>query len=89
MTTAADWYPKDLQSRPHDYRRTVIHPRLGYVDLVFCLSCGKGCGAVNTNCDSILVLCRDCAERHGGLPLPKLTDEDLERIGLANMKEGQ
>mgnify|MGYP001615719486 CR=1 FL=1 len=90
MPTPADWYPEDLQSRVtlESRRERVMHPRLGELDLVYCVSCHKPKGAVNPACESILILCPDCAVKYGGLPLPKLTNEELDRIGLSQLKEG-
>lgn len=88
MTTPADWYAKDMQSRVHpSHRRRVATPD-GEMDIVYCLSCHKPHGLVFPETPSILVICPPCAGRWGGLPLPKLTDEDLERIGLSHLKEG-
>ena len=76
------WYPKDLQSRPHaNHRRTIRHPVFGYIDEIFCISCGCSQGAVNCDCPSIVSLCDECVGRFGGLPLPQLTDEENDRIG--------
>ena len=86
----SNWYPKDLQSRlVHESRRErVFHPRLGELDLVFCFSCHKPRGAVNPQCESILMLCDDCVARYGGLPLPQLTQQELDSIGARTVKEG-
>lgn len=90
MTTPADWYPEDLQSRVvmESRRERIVHPRLGVLDRVYCVSCHRPQGAVNPECPSIIVLCPDCFARHGGLPLGKLTDQELEAVGLAHLKEG-
>ncbi len=89
MAEHAAWYPKELQSRAHPSRRyRITHPTLGVLDIVYCMSCCKPHGGVNPNCPSILILCPRCAARYGGLPLPKLTDEDLEIIELSRLQEG-
>lgn len=85
MSTPAEWYPKDHQARLQSRRETISHPVLGYVDRIYCISCGRPAGAVNCDCPSAIAVCRACAGTYGGLPLPKLTDEDLERVGY---KEG-
>jgi hypothetical protein len=87
MTTAADWYPKDLQSRLESRRLQVYHPRLGLMDLVFCASCHKPRGAVNTHCESVVMLCDDCVARYGGLPARQLTQQELDAIGARTVKE--
>ena len=88
--TQADWYPKDLQSRlvNESRRERVFHPRLGELDIVYCISCHRPRGAVNPHCESILMLCDDCYARHGGLPLPQLTQQELDAIGARPVKEG-
>lgn len=85
----ADWYPKDLQSRVawESRRTTIVHPRLGIIDLVYCASCHKPRGGVNTSCESIVMLCDDCVARYGGLPLPRLTQQEQDAAGVRTVKE--
>lgn len=89
MTTPADWYPTDWQSRVvmASRRERIMHPRLGALDLVYCSSCHRPRGAVNPSCESILMLCDDCVARYGGLPLPQLTPQEEDAIGARTVKE--
>ena len=89
MSSAADWYPVDLQSRlvNESRRETIFHPRLGLLDLVFCCSCHKPRGAVDPKTESVLMLCDDCGARYGGLPARRLTQQEMDAIGARTVTE--
>lgn len=82
MSSTSEWYPREFQSRLTTRRQPVYHKVLGYVDAVFCLNCGRPYGYVTQGTESIVVVCEPCAKTHGGLPMPEMTQEDLDRIGF-------
>ena len=71
------------QARPTDprFRRTVVHPRLGPVDEVFCVSCGHHGGYVLKETPTVIHICAadrgcgcNCLKRFGGLPIRKVSE---------------
>ena len=55
-------------------RATTIASPIGQVTRVYCINCGRPCGAVTTLPDPsvAIFLCQSCAERYGTLPVPEI-----------------
>lgn len=63
-------------------RGTIWHRRLGNMSPIFCAHCGTPQGAVTEWWAlRVTVLCDDCADRYGRLPLPEIP-ESLVRGGI-------
>jgi hypothetical protein len=68
------WRKSIPDSRMREVRLTRMTP-LGEVELLFCLNCGAGGGAVKVDPARNLVaqyICQACAATHGGLPVPEV-----------------
>lgn len=65
-------------------RFQVPGPGGAFVDKVFCVSCHRESESFSLpDSTHLAYLCQDCFDKHGGLPLPRITDEQLEVMAKA------
>ena len=67
-------------SRMTTKHATVMSP-IGMVELIYCINCGRGGGAVTANVPDVMYLCQSCADTHGGLPAPEIPAELVQPHG--------
>lgn len=79
----AAWRKVVGDSRCKDRTITVPSP-IGQVIRLYCLNCGARGGAVTPDIPDAVYICRDCASRYGGLPMPEVP----KGLILDNPEEG-
>lgn len=68
-------------SRCQRTEETLWHPVLGECVRTYCANCHKPFGqATKEGFDVLVVLCNDCYQKHGHLPLPQVDEAVLKGV---------